>query len=496
MGKQKLNIICGIFAIIILIVNVPAIAENGISDNIVISEYYSAVGCGKWYESSFLSADYYMNLCATETRSIKRGIANVYAADNLHIISELTCRDYDIYTQDIENPRLYLVSVDEKTYSDDGFNFSGTNYQIVICGEEQGRRVVCDVRLPLPHTVTDYVDIQSANQYFSMRFNIPMTRAYTHADIPRDYEFKPETIRVKRFHRDEKKDSEIETVDFKQYTYVVLCGEMCPYRGNDYTQAQLEYCKASAVAARNFGWYKYLSSGANYDFHIYDCSGASSHGHPSISPKPADQLYLPEKHGNPDSGHALAPLTIRAVDEIWDDIFVNDEYKLFLSICANGKYNDDYKHAGKLRHQGSKYLAEKLGMNYKEILHYYYDYVDPDGSTVVGNGGKVHIYPLGDAGMNEEFNTNDAVWILRFAAGINKADSIAAKFKLRKILADNNTDGAINTIDAVRMLRILAGMSPDYIPPENPPENTPEPTSEPTPEPTPEETPELSPDNP
>ena len=455
--------VCAVIAICIISAFMPhATKALPLEDVTAIIGCYGSINDGSWQSTPHISSGYSEQLqlsAKTEFRGTAHGIANVISACNVRIIAQLEGSDYSCYADETENPAYYLTSVDEKTISDDGFNMTGTNYHVVICGTEEGCRRVCDMRLPLPHTVTEYVDLWSANVYFALRFGIFPTRAYSHADIPRDFDFMPTEIRVKRFHRDEKKDAEIETVDFKQYTYVVLCGEVCPPADENYPAARLEYCKAAAIAARNFGWYKYFSSGVNADFHLYDCSGASSHHHPSISPKPADQLYLPEKHGNPDTGHALAPVTIDATDAIWDVVFTNDEYKLFLSICANGKYNDDYEHMGKLRHQGSKYLAVEKGMDYKEILHYYYDYVDPDKvSTVVGNGGKVHVNPYGDVSMNETFNTVDAVWALKYAAGMLAWDDGSNMNRIRIMFADANDDGTISTTDAVLLLRRLAGM--------------------------------------
>lgn len=452
------KIMCAVFAVILFIANIPhAVKAVSYNDNTTILEYYNAINEGTWQSCTYISESYVSELSAaeqTEFRGIHHGIANVIKASDARIIAEIDGSDYAAYAEELTDPSYYLVAVDEEVYANDGFNFNGTNYQVVICGTSRGVRTVCDVRLPLPHTVTEYVAPWQAEVYFSSRFGTEMTRSYTHADIPRDFDFKPKTIRVKRFHRDESKNAAIETVDFKMYTYVVLCGEMCPYRGDDYTPAMLEYCKACAVAARNFGWYKYLSAGANSDFHIYDCSGASSHNHPSISPKPADQLYLPEKHGSSATGHALAPLTIAATDAIWDDVFTNDEYKIFLSICSNGKYNADYKSSGRLRHQGSKYLAEVCGMDYKEILHYYYDDVKGN-DIVVGNGGNVHIYPFADVGMNENFTTGDVTMLLKYLSGMLDWEGTPRDYLRRKI-ADVNRDGCVNTSDVVHMLRLLA----------------------------------------
>ena len=59
--------------------------------------------------------------------------------------------------------------------------------------------------------------------------------------------------------------------------------------------------------------------------------------------------------------------------------------KVFFASFWSGSYNDSGAGTGRLRQNGSDYLATELGYSWSEILHYYYDnsaYNNPNVGTV------------------------------------------------------------------------------------------------------------------
>ena len=94
-----------------------------------------------WIKSSNLVSDTYKSFLTsitTDTKALSTlgGINNVQEMYNPVILAQIPIMYYDNYCTDIIDPALYLVRVDQKVAVEDGFNFNGTNYHVIICGTE------------------------------------------------------------------------------------------------------------------------------------------------------------------------------------------------------------------------------------------------------------------------------------------------------------------------------------------------------------------------
>ncbi|MBQ3552197.1 MAG: hypothetical protein IJA35_03435 [Clostridia bacterium] len=278
---------------------------------------------------------------------------------------------YDNYCTDIIDPALYLVRVDQKVAVEDGFNFNGTNYHVIICGTENESRVICDSRAPLPHLINEYEpDVALGNAYLLHRFeginyNLINTKD---SDDPISFNVVlPSTIKVKRSYYG---NGEVVSVNFSTYCNNVTLYEI------GYNSWDADALKAGALAIRNFAWHKIVTYGTSANYHLAD--------HGTLGA----QIYNP---GGPRQ-NSQYPNVINAMSSIWNTIMVNSDRKLFLSEYRTGtssQYGTQY--GGILTHYGAKRHADE-GRSYSYILKWYYSYATKrsTGDIIVCSS---HAYP-------------------------------------------------------------------------------------------------------
>lgn len=286
------------------------------------------------------------------------GINNVLSMSNPTILSQIPNSGYEEYCEEIEDPALYLVRVEEHVIEDDGFNFEGVNYHVIICGTEGGVRVVCDSRLPMPNLVEEYEsNITLGNAYLAQRFGgTNDADASIQSDDPISFSHtKPSTIKVKRTKYG---NGVISTVNFKTYCKNVALYEI------GYNSWDSDALKAGALALRNFAWYKVLTASTTAGYHLQD------HGDYGA------QVYNPSG-GRSESSY---PNVISAVNSTWDLLMMNSASKLFLSQYSTGTSGSyGTKNCGYLRHYGAKKHADD-GRSFVYILNWYY------GSSIRSSG--------------------------------------------------------------------------------------------------------------
>lgn len=112
--------------------------------------------------------------------------------------------------------------------------------------------------------------------------------------------------------------------------------------------------KANAMAVKMAGWYFKL--GGYYAPQGYDISFGWV----------AYKSHLETTEAN------TATVT-NAVDEIEGYRLVTSTGKVFFTSYFAGNYNDTGYHSGRMRQNGSQYLASTYDYDWEDILHYYYD---------------------------------------------------------------------------------------------------------------------------
>lgn len=73
------------------------------------------------------------------------------------------------------------------------------------------------------------------------------------------------------------------------------------------------------------------------------------------------------------SSYQTKPAITNAINAVDGKKLVSSDGQLFFTSYFAGSSNADGKNSGRLRQNGSNYLASTKSYTYTEILHYYYD---------------------------------------------------------------------------------------------------------------------------
>lgn len=337
----------------------------------LIYQYYSAINDND-YEAylASLGGVFKTDMTMALPMLIKEqiGVAVIKSVDlkSVRVLADITETQYSevpdlrmqntTALQQIKDMRNYLVECNMEVYNDNEYFFNGTNYASIVCGVIDGELKIIDNKLPLPDEVAEFEpDRIRVSDYFKARFP-DESRGFSISDKFSE-EFKdvasyngvmPTSIKVLRVSK-----NKIETPDFKQYCRVVMVCE------EGYESRQKDYKQAFALAIKHFGWYRVLKPQGDRGCDVRDTVD--------------DQLYTPE-------GKSLSdwPTCDKAMLDTWNTIMVNSSRQIFKPEYRNEKANL-YAY-GEKKYQGIMYEWQvwktlvPRGMNYIDVLKYYYSY--------------------------------------------------------------------------------------------------------------------------
>ena len=222
----------------------------------------------------------------------------------------------------------YKVSVDIDVNENNGYFDNGINDYLITIVNDRGNWKIASITFCPPVLRNADTGVYSTNG-----------SAYGHYTCGDE----PTTINVK----DEKGDIH-ENVDFTDFIINVTCNEI----GN------MGYCndaiKANSMAAKMAGWYFIL--GGYYAPMGYDIEYQWV----------AYKSYLATTEAN-------TQIVTDAVSEIDGYRLVTNVGKVFFTSYFDGNNDDTGYHTGRMRQNGSQYLAVTYNYDWEDILHYYDD---------------------------------------------------------------------------------------------------------------------------
>lgn len=307
---------------------------------------------------------------------------------NVEEIIEFTLQPLDSVVSEVEygeyeELQSYLLMLDCSVKKSNQFFMEGKNYFQLVTGIENGERKILELSVADISHLEDKLSInllsdevvEDFSEYEDQRSKIllencgfkqitmeqeeilGLARANYSPTKLSSYAF-PSSIRV--LNTSTNKSSRI---DFRTYCYVVSASEFAV--GTDgVTKVNGEALKAFSLCVRNFGWYRCL-----YPYK------------PSVNADVTDDTNTQTfKWSIYNSGVGKIsqqyPQNVQKMSSVWNVMMFDSQKKLFLPPYRAGSYKTGYLIAlneSNFSQNGANYYATKLGKNYQQILHYYYD---------------------------------------------------------------------------------------------------------------------------
>ena len=352
MDKLKKFIVSILSCTIVLTLAPCALAMDTYTENneVLVKNFFESAGTGNWsqwaeYFAPSVRGEYQRFVSNAENRANNIGIL---AVETVNVISiEKVSNDYapKVYPElmdffaDETAYECYKVTLRTTVAQANSYFFTGTSSHLVITVKESGSWYI-GTFLGCPEPLS----IETATSGRAAR------KGYGCCDLDGEVT----TIAV----MDEA--GTIHSVSLDDFIINVTCNEI----GNEgyHTNA----LKANVIAVKMCGWW---AKEASYR-EAYGCD---------------------IKNGDVNYRSSLLTTTANtqtvtdAVEAMDGYIMVSSGGKVFFASFWSGSYNDSGAGTGRLRQNGSDYLATELGYSWSEILHYYYDnsaYNNPNVGTV------------------------------------------------------------------------------------------------------------------
>lgn len=321
----------------------------------LVIDYLESINSGDWnnwvsFFAPSVQDDYEMFVSNESNLQNNTGILTVNSVDVLSVEKVDNSYAPKVYPELMEyfasesTYECYKVDMDTDVNQDNGYFSDGISSHLVILVKDNDEWHI-GTMLGCPDELND------ANSFSS----ISTRQGYGFCDCGSE----PSTIDVMN-----EKGKVDYGVDFEDFIVNVTCNEI----GNE--GYDTEALKANIIAVKMCGWWAYE---ADYRREIYGCHI-----------KNGDVNYLSYLETTDENTKTVED----AVSDMdgWRMVSSSGTGgKLFYAAYFAGSYNSTGKGTGQLRQNGSNYLAESLGYDWKEILHYYYDgssHNNPDVGTV------------------------------------------------------------------------------------------------------------------
>lgn len=386
---MKKNI--SIFLIISLVIFsiVPTMYANSDNDNVKFNSNDYSNLVNNYFELFLNCNNSLISILSSNIKADHQNFISNHAniENNIGMFNILEYGEIEIINQNLDNvlnKYELLVKVNLNVVNENNYFINGINYFKVVIVKEDGVLKIDEFSIPDIEYINTYEPNKSdCDIYLSNRLRVFGSKIgmYSYDDAVSSFvNLNPTSIKVLITAT-----NNIQTVNFKQYCKVVLANEV-------YSSWNSEALKACGLAVKQYGWHLIISP--KYPSLGYDVKDST-----------ADQKYDPSK---------TIPSSIStAIDNIYNYVVVNNNgHHIFTSYHAgiSGQYDHPgvayvKYHGGRLSQYGSQKIATEGG-NFKNILHYYYDYseypaVSPNGSIkILCTQDTSHVFS-GSYGYNE-----------------------------------------------------------------------------------------------